>query len=113
MNNHIRKIWGDIKDIFIQAKEWFLELTRWKQVIVVLIAVLVILMIVRAVTGTKKEDVAATLPRAVTLASVASLSQTGGTLPLLGTVTSRNEATIRADSYPFVCASTILPLPWI
>jgi multidrug efflux pump subunit AcrA (membrane-fusion protein) len=98
MNNHIKKIIGDIKDIAVQVKEWFFELSRWKQVITVLIGVLVLIMIGRAFGGDERENNTTMLPRAVTLATVSSLSENGGTLPLLGTVTSRSEATVRAET---------------
>lgn len=98
MNIHLRKIIDDIKDLFTQCKEWFLELSRWKQVLVVIVSILVILMIARAFGGNEKVDEIALAPKAVTLASVATLSAKEGTLPLLGTVTSRNEATVRAET---------------
>lgn len=98
MNIHLKKIIADIKDLISESKVWFLELSRVKQGAVVLIGVLVLLMLVRAFTSKETASEVVIAPRAVTLATVASLSEQNGTLPLLGTVTSRNEATVRAET---------------
>lgn len=95
---YIKKIAADITDIFIQSKKWFLSLTRTKKIIVIIVLLLITVTILRAllrdtvVTDNKK------LPRAVTLSSVSDLSANSASIPLLGTVTSRNEATVRAET---------------
>ncbi len=98
MNQHLQKIIIDIKDLKTQLKEWFLELSRIKQIVIIVITLLIILTVVRAVTRTTKTEEINTLPRAVTLANVGDLSSKSGLIPLLGTVTSRNEATVRAET---------------
>jgi multidrug efflux pump subunit AcrA (membrane-fusion protein) len=55
-------------------------------------------MIGRAFRGNDTEAEVVLAPRAVTISSVGTLAQKGDTLPLLGTVTSRSEATVRAES---------------
>ena len=52
----------------------------------------------RAIFHTPSDEEIKKLPRAVTLSSVGDLSNKTSLIPLLGTVTSRNEATVRAES---------------
>jgi multidrug resistance efflux pump len=98
MNKHIQKIIEDLRDAGTQAKEWFLELSRVKQALVVVVALLVVTTIGRAITRDGAVEEIKTLPRAITLASVSDLSSNASLIPLLGTVTSRNEATVRAET---------------
>ena len=98
MNKHLQKIISDIKDLLSQLKQWFLELSRLKQIIVVIVIVLIIVLIGRAITKTGTVEEVTNLPRAVTLSSVSDLSAQTSSVSLLGNVTSRNEATVRAES---------------
>lgn len=98
MNVHLKKMWRDAVDFFFQGKTWFLELPRTQQIIVSIVAFLVIVTIGRAFFRGGSDEEVAKLPRAVTLASVGELSSKTGALSLLGTVTSRNEATVRAEN---------------
>lgn len=98
MNQHLQKIIGDIKDLGVQSKEWFLELSRVKQGAVVIVSLLIIMTIGRAITSDDTAEEIVNLPRAVTLASISQLSSKSSLIPLLGTVTSRSEATVRAET---------------
>ena len=98
MNRHLQKIIADIKDLGLQGKQWFLELSRLKQILVIVIVILILSTIVRAVLRNNSTVEIRNLPREVALASVYDLSANTSLISLLGTVTSRNEATIRAES---------------
>jgi RND family efflux transporter MFP subunit len=98
MNIHVQKMLGDAKDIRIQGWKWFKEQPTWRQwaegaAFAALIVVIVSLgntdaVATEAVQGTK----------AVTVAPVSELANTDTSLPLLGTVTSTSEATVRSES---------------
>lgn len=98
MNTHLQKIIFYVRGIKAQATAWFKELPRTKQIAVVLTVVLIVLLISRIF----KEDVPVVevekVNRIVTLARVTDLTNKDADLPLLGTVTSVSEATIRAES---------------
>lgn len=98
MNTHFKKILRDIQDLTLQLKQWFLELTRVKKGIVIAIVLLICITVVRAVLHKNTTEEIKNSPRAVTLAKVSDLSSNMSMVPLLGTVTSRNEATVRAES---------------
>ena len=98
MNKHFRKIIGYIGSIGIQLKQWFKELTRIKQVLVVVAVALTLLVISHAFKGTSPTEEIVNAPREVKLATVSSLSNNEADFPLLGIVTSTNEATIRSES---------------
>jgi multidrug resistance efflux pump len=98
MNKHIQKILTDSNDIYKESRRWFFELPRTKQVLVVLIMVLILGTIGRALFNKKTTDEIEKLPRAVTLSLVSDLSAKTSLISLLGTVTSRNEATVRAET---------------
>jgi RND family efflux transporter MFP subunit len=98
MNTHIQKIIGDGKDILSQIKSWFIELSRIKKILVIVLVVLIILALGRAIFSKKASDEAVKAPRIVTLSLVSDLTSNKGSIPLLGIVTSRSEATIRAES---------------
>jgi multidrug efflux pump subunit AcrA (membrane-fusion protein) len=97
MNRHLQKILSDLRDIARQTKVWFLELPRWKQGAVIAV-ILVAIFFIHKLGGKSPEDEAVRAPRVVTLASVSSLANMDSSLPLLGTVTSTSEATIRSES---------------
>ena len=98
MNNHLQKIIRDIKDIALQGKAWFLELPRLKQVSLVIVSLLILTTLGRTIFRTTTAEEVQKSPRAVTLSSVSDLSANTSSISLLGTVTSVNEATIRAET---------------
>jgi translation initiation factor IF-2 len=98
MNRHLQKILRDLKDLLLQLKQWYFELSRTQQIVVTVVGVLIVVTIGRAIFHTSSDEEIKKLPRAVTLSSVGDLSNKTSLIPLLGTVTSRNEATVRAES---------------
>ena len=99
MNRHLVKIINDSKDIKNQAWVWYKEQSRTKQVGVGVGLLVVIVLIGKLLGGdsmTQEETVATT--RTVTVAPVSELANNDSGLPLLGTVTSVSEATIRSES---------------
>ncbi|MFA5131946.1 MAG: efflux RND transporter periplasmic adaptor subunit [Candidatus Paceibacterota bacterium] len=98
MNRHLEKVINDTKDIKNQLWSWYKELSRPKQIGVGAAVLVLFVVIVRAFTGTAPVSEIVKAPRAVTLALVSDLTNNESALPLLGTVTSTSEATIRAES---------------
>lgn len=98
MNRHLEKIVGDSKDIGRQSWSWYKEQPRWKQAAIVIVTVLVIVLLHRAFGGSAVVAETNKAPRAVKLALVSDLANNSVALPLLGTVTSTSQATIRAES---------------
>lgn len=98
MNRHLQKIVSDSRDIKNQTLQWFKELSRPKQ-FAIGVGILVLLIVVVRAFGDDvvKEDVVKA-PREVTLSLVSDLANDESAIPLLGTVTSTSEATIRAES---------------
>lgn len=98
MNKHIEKIIGDARDIRIQGWSWYREQSTWKQ----WLEAIVVIAIVAALIVLGKDDVIApeeaVVSRVVTVSPVSELANTDSNLPLLGTVTSTSEATIRSES---------------
>lgn len=97
MNRHLQKIVGDAQDIRRQAWVWFKELSRLAQAGVIALIVVVIFG-VHALSTNDPAVEAVKTDRVVTLASVTALANSDTALPLLGTVTSTSEATIRSES---------------
>jgi multidrug efflux pump subunit AcrA (membrane-fusion protein) len=98
MNKHFKKIIEDSNDIASQLRSWFVELSRVKQIGIVIIFLLIITTVGRSLLRTSTTEEVKKLSRAVTLSSVSDLSANTSRISLLGTVTSVNEATIRAES---------------
>lgn len=98
MNKHLQKITDDTRDIFSQLRAWFLELSRPKQLGIIILLILILSTIGRAMFRTETTNETTIAPRAVTLSSVSDLSLNTSRISLLGTVTSVNEATVRAES---------------
>jgi RND family efflux transporter MFP subunit len=98
MNKHLEKIINDSRDIKNQTWIWYKELSRPKQVGVAIIGVLILVVIGRSLSGGAVAEELVKAPRTVSLALVSDLSNNESALPLLGTVTSRSEATIRSES---------------
>lgn len=98
MNKHLKKILFYIQAIYIQAKQWFFELSKRNQVIAIVTAIVVVYGILHLFTRASIPPTIAPSARAVTLVSVSDIVNNTTPLPLLGSVTSRNEAVIRAES---------------
>ncbi|MEZ0208836.1 MAG: HlyD family efflux transporter periplasmic adaptor subunit [Candidatus Paceibacterota bacterium] len=97
MNRHIEKIINDSQDIRRQAWAWFKEQSRVKQGAIV-VGILAVLFLIRGLTSSDPVAEVTHADRVVTLASVSALANTDTALPLLGTVTSTSEATVRSES---------------
>ena len=98
INNHFKKIYYLFKAIGNQIKQWFLELSRVWQAIVIAVILVLILGGYRFLTKAETVPDVATAPRAVQLALVGDLSNNNSPIPLSGIVTSVSEATIRTES---------------
>lgn len=99
MNKHIEKIIGYTKGIGTEWVRLHKELPRNKKYALIAGEIIVVLILVKLVTPSG--EVAAsveTLPRKVTVSSLSALSNNEKDLPLIGMVTSVNEATIRSES---------------
>lgn len=98
MNRHLEKIVGDAQDIRRQGWTWFREQPTWKQGVITLAVIAVLFLIIRGLGAGDSVPEAVHADRVVTLAQVSALANTDTALPLLGTVTSTSEATIRSES---------------
>ncbi len=98
MNRHIEKIISDAKDIKSQGWTWYREQPKWRQLLegVALIGAVIFLFSLggndHAVLDTAQAH------RVVNISPVSELANSDSNLPLLGTVTSTSEATIRSES---------------
>lgn len=88
----------DAKDIRRQGWIWYREQPKWRQILeaVVLIAVVALLFTLSGKDETTGD--ASKALKMVTIAPVSELANSDTNLPLLGTVTSTSEATIRSES---------------
>lgn len=98
MNRHLQKIINDSKDIKNQCVQWFKELSRTKQIAIVAVVILLLVVLIRAFGEDAVTEETVKIPREVTLSLVSDLANDESAIPLLGTVTSTSEATIRAES---------------
>jgi len=99
MNRHLFRIKNDIRDTGTQAWAWFKELTTWAKALVVLAIIGILYLLVHVLGGNKApEAVIEKANRAVVLSTVAELSSNSTPIPLTGTVTSRSEASVRAEA---------------
>ncbi len=98
MNKHLEKIINDSKDIKNQSWIWYKEQSRWKQIIIAVVLVIVCVVSVRSFSGAKTDAEVTKSPRQVKVALVSDLANNDSPLPLLGTVTSVSEATIRSET---------------
>lgn len=97
MNRHIEKIITDAKDIRKQAWTAYREQPTWRQLVEAVALILVLGFLIFG--GNEPLTVEETKAnRAVVVTPVSELANTDSNLPLLGTVTSTSEATIRAES---------------
>lgn len=95
---HFQKIYMSARTITLQSKALFLELPKYQQVLITIITLSVIFGFAHIFSKTKQEETPETSSRLVTVKSVSNLSNTDTAIPLIGTVTSVSEATIRAGS---------------
>lgn len=99
MNNHLKKILQYENGALSQAKLWFKEQSKLVQSALVIGLLAVVGVAGVLIFGGSKEESAITATnRKVTVASVSSLSNKDGDFPLVGTVTSVSEATLRSES---------------
>lgn len=97
MNRHLEKIMGDAKDIRKQGWSWYKEQPVWRQIVeAIVLAVVIISPFMLGGDDVVLEETKAN--RVVMVAGVSDLANTDTNLPLLGTVTSTSEATIRSES---------------
>jgi multidrug efflux pump subunit AcrA (membrane-fusion protein) len=97
MNRHIEKIVGDARDIRRQGWSWYREQPKWKQLVEAIVVGAFIVFLVTLGSDEVVPDTAKAA-RTVTVAPVSELANSDTNLPLLGTVTSTSEATIRSES---------------
>jgi multidrug efflux pump subunit AcrA (membrane-fusion protein) len=98
MNTYLENISVRARNRLLKIKNRFLELSKIKKAIVLILAILIITTFLRAILKNDTSETIKNLSREVTLASVSELSSKSTSIVLLGTVTSRNEAVIRAES---------------
>lgn len=98
VNSHFKKIYFLGKAIAVQLKEWFLELPRYKQIVAVVGTLSIIVIAVRILPTATKTDEGEVQTKQVVVATIADLSNNTQPVPLVGSVTSVNEAVVRAES---------------
>lgn len=99
MNTHFQKIMRYLHGIYMQLKSIFLELSRGKQIIVILITIILTALVTKTLIGESEKNEAVTnSTRGVRVSMVSDISNRESSIPLLGIVTSTSEATIRAES---------------
>jgi multidrug efflux pump subunit AcrA (membrane-fusion protein) len=99
MNTYLKKLEHPIREIYSRGYTWYTRLPRLYQIITVIIVVIVTAIILRAFFSRSVPITAlAPINSKVTLASVSTLSNIERDFPLVGTVTSVSEATIRSES---------------
>jgi membrane fusion protein (multidrug efflux system) len=98
MNRHIAKIISDARDMRRQSWGWYREQPKWRQYGEAAILVLLIVGSTHYLTKPEVVPEVEKANRAVTVAPVSELANSDTELPLLGTVTSTSEATIRSES---------------
>ncbi len=98
VNSHFKKIYFLGKAIAVQLKEWFLELPRYKQIVAVVGTLSIVVIAVRILPTATKTDEGEVQTKQVVVATVADLSNNTQPVPLVGSVTSVNEAIVRAES---------------
>ena len=84
----------------MKIKQWFLELPRYKQIVAVVGTIAIIIIAARILPTKTTVAEVVDLPPHVELGMVGELSNNSAPVPLVGQVTSVNEATIRAQSRP-------------
>jgi multidrug efflux pump subunit AcrA (membrane-fusion protein) len=99
MNLHLKNKKVSLNGITKKIVPWYKEQSTLKKIIVAVVFAVVLGFIFKiAFGGTSTEETATVTKRKVTVASVSSLSNNEKDFPLLGTVTSVSEATIRSET---------------
>lgn len=94
MNSFFAPVGGHIK----KYAELFWSLSMTLRTIVLILIMIVFVFVIRLIGADENVDEVASAGRTVSVARVGDLSVNSIPLPLLGTVTSRSEATIRAET---------------
>jgi RND family efflux transporter MFP subunit len=98
MNQHLQKILSDSQDMRRQAWSWYREQPKWRQYTEAVAFVLILVLVVHSLGNDEAVPDVIKADRVVTVAPVSDLANANTNLPLLGTVTSTSEATIRSES---------------
>lgn len=98
MNRHLAKIISDSRDIKNQSFSWFRELSLTKKILVLVIPALIVFLIIKSLGSEEVSEPINKSPKVVKVAFVSDLSNNDSPVPLLGTVTSTSEATIRSET---------------
>jgi RND family efflux transporter MFP subunit len=100
--SHLTKIYFLLKAVLVQVKEWFLDYWRvwpwYKRVVAIIGPIAILILAIKILPTENPVEVAVDTPKFVVLARVTDLSNKTTPVPLVGQVTSVNEATIRAES---------------
>lgn len=96
--NHLKKIVILLRAVAVQIKQAFMELPLYQKIIAVVVVLAILFGLYKLVVKKPVEAVAEDMPKAVVVANVGDLSSNSAPVPLVGQVTSVNEATIRAES---------------
>ncbi len=98
MTTYLKKPFYFVQDLYTKMSLWFRQQSKRQQIGTVLIVVAVLAVIVKVLfSGHAEAESVTTVPKEVKVASVASFTDGEGDFPLIGTVTSMSEATIRAE----------------
>lgn len=98
MKNFSVNVFSFVKNTVHQGYEKFIHLTVFRKIAVIVGVLVILLVVVHFAGSTSDEGEVSKGPREVTTSLVSSLSNANATIPLLGTVTSLSEATIRTES---------------
>lgn len=98
MNSHLKKIFIYLGAIGTQAKLWYLEQKPWMRILIAVLVLAVLIISIKALSSDKVSETSDISKRKVKVASIGSLSNGQNNLPLIGTVSSVSEATIRSES---------------
>ncbi len=98
MNNHLLRVYNNIKEAVRQFYLFHKELSLGKKLSVFSVYIILITGFLFLTKSKITPEVSTLYKRQVTLESVATLSDKSSNFPFLGTVTSVSEATIRAES---------------
>jgi membrane fusion protein (multidrug efflux system) len=98
MNRHIAKIIGDVRDVRRQTWAWYKEQPKWRQYTEAAVLALIVVGFIHHLTKPVPGAELQKANRTVTVTPVSDLANSDTELPLLGTITSTSEATIRSES---------------
>ena len=98
MNTYLKKPLHYLQNLYKRLAQWFRQLSKRGQIGTVLIVLFVFAIIVKIIFGGSiKADSEVAVKREVKVASLSSFANKEGDFPLIGTVTSVSEATIRSE----------------